>query len=399
MNFVFLSPNFPEAYRWFCIRLRENGVNVLGVGDAPYDYLHPDLKRALTEYYRVDSLEDYDQVLRALGYYTGQYGKIDWVESNNEYWLELDAALRTDFNITTGLKSDQIARYKSKLAMKEFYRKAGLPCARCAPVTTLENGLSFAHEVGYPVIVKPDNGVGAIATYKLKSDEEMRAFFQELPSVLYLMEEYVPGVVTTYDGVCDSKGNVLFAASHITRNSIMDMVNEGVPTYYYVDKEVPADVEAAGRATLKAFQASSRFFHLEFFRLTADKPGLGRTGDIVALEVNMRPAGGFTPDMLNFSQSADVYQIWADMVAFDEVRHTYDGPHSYCIYAGRRDENNYVLTLPQLEARCGGHARLFTRMPDALAGTMGNQVAIACFDTLEEVDAFVHSAFQLENEA
>ncbi len=399
MNFVFLSPNFPEAYRWFCIRLRENGVNVLGVGDAPYDYLHPDLKRALTEYYRVDSLEDYDQVLRALGYYTGQYGKIDWVESNNEYWLELDAALRTDFNITTGLKSDQIARYKSKLAMKEFYRKAGLPCARCAPVTTLENGLSFAHEVGYPVIVKPDNGVGAIATYKLKSDEEMRAFFQELPPVLYLMEEYVPGVVTTYDGVCNSKGDVLFAASHITRNSIMDMVNEGVPTYYYVDKEVPADVEAAGRATLKAFQASSRFFHLEFFRLTADKPGLGRTGDIVALEVNMRPAGGFTPDMLNFSQSADVYQIWADMVVFDEVRHTYDGPHSYCIYAGRRDENNYVLTLPQLEARCGGHARLFTRMPDALAGTMGNQVAIACFDTLEEVDAFVHSAFQLENEA
>lgn len=399
MNFVFLSPNFPEAYRWFCIRLRENGVNVLGVGDAPYDYLHPDLKRALTEYYRVDSLEDYDQVLRALGYYTGQYGKIDWVESNNEYWLELDAALRTDFNITTGLKSDQIARYKSKLAMKEFYRKAGLPCARCAPVTTLENGLSFAHEVGYPVIVKPDNGVGAIATYKLKSDEEMRAFFQELPPVLYLMEEYVPGVVTTYDGVCNSKGDVLFAASHITRNSIMDMVNEGVPTYYYVDKEVPADVEAAGRATLKAFQASSRFFHLEFFRLTADKPGLGRTGDIVALEVNMRPAGGFTPDMLNFSQSADVYQIWADMVAFGEVRHTYDGPHSYCIYAGRRDENNYVLTLPQLEARCGGHARLFTRMPDALAGTMGNQVAIACFDTLEEVDAFVHSAFQLENEA
>ena len=112
----------------------------------------------------------------------------------------------------------------------------------------------------------------------------------------------------------------------------------------------------------------------------------------------MRPAGGFTPDMLNFSQSADVYQIWADMVAFDEVRHTYDGPHSYCIYAGRRDENNYVLTLPQLEARCGGHARLFTRMPDALAGTMGNQVAIACFDTLEEVDAFVRSAFQIADE-
>ena len=395
MNFVFISPNFPEAYRWFCIRLKENGVNVLGVGDCPYEGLHPDLKRALTEYYRVDSLENYDQVLRAVGYFTGQYGKIDWVESNNEYWLELDAQLRTDFNITTGLKSHEIEKYKSKFAMKEYYRKAGIPCARCCPVTTLDAALAFTHEVGYPVIVKPDNGVGAIATWKLQSDEDTVAFFNELPPVPYLMEEYVTGVVTTYDGVCDSRGEVLFAASHITRNSIMDMVNEGVPTYYYVDKEVPADVEAAGKATLKAFGASSRFFHLEFFRLTEGKEGLGKRGDIVALEVNMRPAGGFTPDMLNFSQSADVYQIWADMVAFDELRHTYDGPHTYCIYAGRRDENHYRLSLPQLQERCGSHAKLFTRMPDALAGTMGNQVAIACFDTLAEVDAFISTAFAL----
>ena len=118
MNFVFISPNFPEAYRWFCVRLKENGVNVLGVGDAPYDFLHRDLKRALTEYYRVDSLEDYDQVPRAEGYLTGRNGKIDWLESNNEYWLELDARLRTDFQITSEQRAHEIEKYKSKMAMK-----------------------------------------------------------------------------------------------------------------------------------------------------------------------------------------------------------------------------------------------------------------------------------------
>ena len=155
MNFVFISPNFPETYRWFCIRLKENGVNVLGVGDAPYDQLHPDLRQALTEYYRVDSLENYDQVLRALGHFTGRYGKMDWVESNNEYWLELDAALRTDFNITTGLKSDEIGKYKRKSVMKEFYRQAGVPVARGLLVTsdtTLEQAQAFTKEVGYPVV-------------------------------------------------------------------------------------------------------------------------------------------------------------------------------------------------------------------------------------------------------
>ena len=393
MNFVFISPNFPEAYRWFCIRLRENGVNVLGVGDASYEELHPDLKAALTEYYRVDSLEDYDQMVRALGHFTGEYGKIDWVESNNKYWLELDAALRTDFNITTGLKADEIVKYKSKRLMKEYFRDAGVPAARFAPVTTRENALAFIAQTGYPVVVKPDSGVGAAATYRLENDGDLTRFFRHLPAEPYLMEEYVPGVVTTYDGVCNSRGEVLFAASHITPNSIMDMVNEGVPCCYYVDRQMPPEVEQAGKAVLKAFGASRRFFHLEFFRLTADKAGLGQVGDIVALEVNMRPAGGFTPDMLNFSQSVDVYQIWADMVAFDQRRHSYDGEPSYCVYTGRRDGVDYALSTGELLERYAGHVRLQTRMPDALAGTMGNQVAIACFDTKEEVDAFIRTAF------
>lgn len=393
MNFVFISPNFPESYRWFCVHLKENGVNVLGLGDAPYDSLSPELKNALTEYYRVDSLGNYDQVLRGVGYFTGRYGKMDWIESNNEYWLELDAALRTDFNITTGLKKDEIQRYKSKLTMKKYFAKAGIPTARCARVSTLAKAMAFAAEVGYPMVAKPDNGVGANGTCKIMGETQLRAFFANKPHEPYLLEEYITGEVTTYDGVCNSKGEVLFAASHITPGSIMDMRNEGAPVYYYVDKAVPADVEKAGKAVLKAFDVRARAFHLEFFRLTENRRGLGEVGDLVALEVNMRPAGGYTPDMINYSQSADLYQIWADMVAYDECRHTYQGPKSYCVYVGRRDSVDYALSLPQLQAHAGAHGKLFARMPDAIAVAMGNQAVIACFDTLPEVKAFVKQAF------
>lgn len=393
MNFVFISPNFPDSYRYFCMRLRDNGVNVLGLGDCPYQELHPELRDALTEYYRVDSLEDYDQCVRALGYFTGRYGKMDWVESNNEYWLELDAALRTDFNITTGVKSRDISHFKRKSLMKDYYRKAGVPCARFAPVTYLEAGLAFAQEVGYPVIVKPDNGVGAIATYRIENQEEMEQFFQKLPDTPYIMEEYIWGEVTTFDGICNSKGEVLFSASHVTPNSIMDMVNEGVPVYYYVCKDVPPEVRSAGERVLKAFGVKRRFFHLEFFRLTRAKEGLGQVGDIVALEVNMRPSGGFSTDMYNFAASVDVYQIWADMVAYDQVRHTFEGERHYCAYAGRRDQVPFRYSQDQLGRRYAGAMRMLTRMPDALAGTMGNQVCIACFDTLEEVKTFVSDAF------
>ena len=36
-NFVFISPNFPTNYWMFCKELKNNGLNVLGIGDQPYD--------------------------------------------------------------------------------------------------------------------------------------------------------------------------------------------------------------------------------------------------------------------------------------------------------------------------------------------------------------------------
>ena len=76
MNFVFISPYFPHTYWNFCDRLKKNGVNVLGIGDAPYDSLEAPLKAALTEYYRVDTLESYEQVFRAVAFFSFKYSQI-----------------------------------------------------------------------------------------------------------------------------------------------------------------------------------------------------------------------------------------------------------------------------------------------------------------------------------
>ena len=179
MNFIFVSPHFPKTYWNFCDRLHRNGVNVLGIGDAPFDEIPWELKQCLTEYYRVNDLGNYDEMLRAVAYFTFHYGKIDWIESNNEYWLEMDAQLRTDFNINTGAKNDFIERIKYKSKMKESYIAAGVPVARYHIVSTLAEARAFIKEVGYPVIVKPDNGCGAEATYKLRNFTELKEFYAE----------------------------------------------------------------------------------------------------------------------------------------------------------------------------------------------------------------------------
>ena len=394
-NVIFISPNFPTNYWQFCRELKRNGLNVLGIGDQPYDELRPELKDSLNEYYKVSSLENYDEVYRAVAFFIFKYGRIDWLESNNEYWLERDAKLRTAFHITSGFQVEDMPRIKYKSRMKEFYKQAGLAVARYHLVDNYENCLAFIKEVGYPVVVKPDNGVGASHTYKLSSDEELRQWFEKdcEAGVSYIMEEFVHAEVNSYDAIIDSNGEPMFETGNVTPMSIMDIVNEMDNSIYYIVKDLPEDTRKAGRATVKSFGVKSRFVHFEFFRLTQDQEGLGKKGDIMALEVNMRPCGGFSPDMMNYANSTDVYKIWADMIAFDRSTMP-EGEHAFCAFAGRRDGKNFVMDHDAIMAKYGAQMKMVDRIPDALSGAMGNQMYVATFPTQEALDDFYRNILQ-----
>ena len=390
-NFIFISPNFPTNYWQFCRELKNDGMNVLGIGDQPYDELKPELKDSLNEYYKVGSLENYDEVYRAVAFFTFKYGRIDWLESNNEYWLERDAALRTDFHITSGFQTEDMPRIKYKSKMKEYYQKAGIATARYHMVDDFEGCKKFIDEVGYPVVVKPDNGVGASDTHKLSDEEELRAFLTYKSAhhadVSYIMEEFVRAEVNSYDAIIDGSGNPIFEAGNVSPMSIMDIVNNDDNSIYYIIKDLPDDTRAAGRAAVKSFGVKSRFVHFEFFRMTEDQTSMGQKGQIVALEVNMRPCGGFTPDMINFARSTNVYKIWADMIAFGGTDMPV-GEHYYCPFAGRRDGKHFVYSHEQLMQKYQANMRMVDRIPDALSGAMGNQMYVATFATREEMEQF-----------
>ena len=390
MNFIFLSPNFPKTYHNFTACLKNNGVTTLGIGDAPYDELSQECRDSLVEYYKVSSLENYDEVFRACAFFSFKYGKIDWLESNNEYWLLRDAQLRTDFNITTGLRNDHIDEIKYKSRMKEYYAKAGIPTARYHLVDTLDKGLWFAGEVGYPLVVKPDNGVGANATYKLKNEEDLRNFYQNLPDVQYIMEEFINGTIVSYDGICDSNRDIIFETSHYFPDPVMDVVNDQLDMWYYSRKQVPEDLRDAGRRTIKAFASNSRFFHCEFFVLNEDKEGLGKKGDIFGLEVNMRPPGGYTPDMMNYANDMDVYRVWANMVCYDQGYFDPNHRPYVCVFASKRRSGTYVHTNEDVFNAYGHNIMMYEEMPAALSGAMGDFAFMARFPTEEEAKAFAH---------
>ena len=400
MNVVFISPHFPQTYSHFCAGLKADGVNVLGIADAPYGELTDELRSSLTDYYQVRNLEDYDEVYRAVAWFAHRYGRIDWIESNNEYWLEQDARLRTDFNVTTGLHTDRISGIKNKSEMKKFYALGGVPTARQIKSSEgLKAVQAFSRKTGFPIIAKPDNGVGAGGTAKINSDKELQDWFKAHESNYggFVIEEFITGLLVSYDAIYNLDGKPVFENNTIFPTPIMDIVHNNLDTCYWTNKDVPAALARIGRKTVRAFGVTGRFVHLEFFQLDRDREGLGKKGDYVGLEVNMRPPGGYTPDMMNYAHSTDVFRIWADMVAFGENRKS-SGEQYYCAYASRRDCYTYAHSHGDILSRYGAGAWspadpalgicMCSRVPDALSDDLGNQAYMARFSSRKDIQAF-----------
>jgi hypothetical protein len=346
MNFICFSPHFPPNFINFWVQLRQKGVNVLGLGEAPYDELSSELRANLNEYYRVTNQHNYDELVRAVGYFTHRYGKIDRVESHNEYWLEYDARMRTDFNIS-GLKMNEMPAIKRKSEMKKIFIKAGLNVAVGRVCKNVQEARALAAETGFPLVAKPDIGVGASNTLAIRSLAELESFFANKPLVDFIFEEFVPGAIQTYDGLVDQDGRIVFRSSLEYSEGVMDLVNQGSDFYYFTHRQISPVLEEAGRRLVELYGLRERFFHFEFFRV-ADE-------EYVALEVNMRPPGGMTTDMWNYANNFDIYRGYADIVV-DNRFVTPDIPPYHCAYFSRRNGRSY----------CHTHQKILASFPNQL---------------------------------
>ena len=388
-NFILISPHFPETYYMFAESLKRNGFRVLGIGDCPYENLSWELRNNLDEYYCCHDMDNFDNEIRAVQYFCDKYGRIDYLESNNEYWLAKDAQLRQIFDIPNGVRPDELKFWQHKSLMKKHYQEAGALVADYILVEDKESLLKFIDKVGYPVFIKPDIGVGAAGDFKITNEEDVDNFFNKKESwITYICEQFIDGDIISFDGICDSNSNVVFCASNYFPPSVADVVKVGKDLFYYTLKSVPEDLKEIGQRVVKAFNVRKRFFHLEFFRLNKAVKNLGKKGDIVALETNMRPAGGFTPDLINFSQSVNCYQIWADVMAFDENREDMSMTKYFAACASRRNGVWYVHSDSEILMKYRDQLSAEGYYPYILSGAMGDRFFMAKLNNLKEIEEF-----------
>lgn len=398
MNFIYISPNYPTLNCLYCEALKKRGITVLGVGDTPYDNLDERLKRALTEYYYVGDLNYFPSQEAGVRYFQQKYGKIDYIESNNEWWLITDAALRAEFGVTGSLLPQDMEGIKAKSAMKEFFARAGAKTIRHVLYKDRNDEATlreFIEKVGFPVFAKPNIGVGAGDSHSIKNEQELQRFLEKTLPETYIVEEYIDGEIVSFDGMCDGDSNVVFVTTDHFPTPIADIVNKGLD-FYYVDipfalkmDDINAEeFEKVGRQVVKSFGIKKRLFHIEFFVLNKAKKGLGKKGDFIALECNMRHPGGNTPDLINYGNSISLYEIYADVIAYNENRQK-PGDKAYYAFASHRKYSfQYRYSIDDIRKKYGSHIMAIADYPKGIREVMGDVYCYARFDSYEEGLAF-----------
>lgn len=394
-NFVFISPHFPDSYWKFCLALRNKGFNVLGVGDGPFFEISEECKNTLTEYYCCPFMDHFENEVKAIEYFCNKYGKIDFIESNNEYWLLKDAKLRTIFNVTSGVNDVDVVPFRSKIRQKELFNAANIKCAKYTTDLTKEGLVKFASEVGYPLFTKPDDGVGAQGTMKINCEEDIDIFLSSIDkNRRYIVEQFIDGSIVSFDGIANSKSEVVFSTQNIFLVNNDEIVLNNLDDMYYCDPYLDPKFLELGKAVVKAVGLKKRFFHIEFFELKKDYPGIGNKGDRIPLEVNARPAGGYTPDIINFANSCSCYDIYADVMMYDENKEQDYPEKFYCASCSRRNTSSYLYSKEEVIAKYHNNICMAGEFPKVLRDDMGDSYFVAKFKTKEEMmefDTFVRS--------
>jgi len=360
MNVIIISPHFPSNHINYARCLKKYGDTALGIGDSPD--ISDELRNTLDEYVYVPDMMNYDAMVRTVGYLTSKYGKIDRIDSQNEYWLGIESRLREDFNVF-GQKPAQTDINRSKLEMKRVARNAGIPVAEGMEVESLDQLRAFIKKVGYPIVVKPVVGVGASATYAINNDEELSHCFEYIHG-RYICEQYIRGDIVTFDGFVDRTGRIIFQTSHEYNAGVMESVNEARSIFYYNVVHIDPKLEELGRKAVEAFNVRERFFHIEWFRTKKDPT------EYCFLEINVRPPGLFTIDMMNYSADIDLYETWA--ASFHDCYPFYGARPKYSIgFAGRRVNENFKHSKDEILAQFSDCLVMAEPVPGSYQDAMG----------------------------
>jgi formate-dependent phosphoribosylglycinamide formyltransferase (GAR transformylase) len=353
VNVVFVEPAFPPTQRHFVRALAEVGATVIGVGERPGDQLDEELRGWMAHYHHVPSVVDADVLTDAVRWIQGEVW-VDRLETTVEAHTMAAAQTRENCTIPgTSVRTAWLCR--DKPSMKEALRAAGVPTAASAAATSADDVHAFVDAVGYPIVLKPRTGAGALDTTRVDDRAGLDAALgrfggQGVESIA--VEEFVEGHEGFYDTMSVDGAASLDFVSHYYPNVLEAMRTRWISPQFVATNRVDSapdyqELREMGARVNAALGIGTSATHMEWF--------FGPKG-LRFSEIGCRPPGVGAWDLYSEGNDVDLYREWANAVVHGHVATRPSRRFATGIVALRPDRDGHISGysgVDEAQARVG----------------------------------------------
>lgn len=314
---VFVAPLFREATVRFVRAFLELGdARVSTVGQDPIEALEPSLRARLAGHVRVPDSLDADALTSGVREVARLYGRVDRLAGHLEQ-LQIPLGQVRDRLGIEGMGEAIARNFREKARMKEILGAAGVPVARHRLCATEGELRAFAGQVGWPIVVKPPDGLGAKATFRLSAPEEIDAFVAlhpPRPDDPVQAEEFID---VAEENTCETvsiRGRSVWRSGTRYLPPVLEVVENPWMQYCVVlpresDDARSTSIVSPNEATIRALGQHTGLTHLEWFRR--------RDGRVVVNEVGARPPGAAIMPLMGHTHEFDPWLGWAGLMTHD----------------------------------------------------------------------------------
>jgi carbamoylphosphate synthase large subunit len=370
MNVVFVEPFFPPTQRHFVRALAESGANVIGIGEYPAESMDDQLRGWMSHYHHVQSVVDVRAMTDAVRWIQDKVW-VDRLEATIEAHILPVAHVREACTIPgTSVRTAWLCR--DKPSMKEALRQAGVPTAASTGANTAADVRAFAEAIGYPLILKPRTGAGALDTTRVDNsgalDEALSRFgAQHVESIA--VEEFVEGHEGFYDTLSVNGQPELDFVSHYYPNVLEAMRTRWISPQFISTNRVDSvgdyqQLRELGQRVNEALGIETSATHMEWF--------FGPKG-LKFSEIGCRPPGVGAWDLYSAGNDLDLYGEWANAIVHGTVSAKPSRRFASGIIALRPDRDGHISGysgLDEIQARHGEWV-IDAHLPDPGTPTQG----------------------------
>jgi formate-dependent phosphoribosylglycinamide formyltransferase (GAR transformylase) len=317
MHVVFVAPFFMDTTLRFLRAVAElPGVHTSLVTQEPKDKVPGDLRQMLAGFAQVDDALSAGHIRQGVELLTQKLGKPNRLLGTLEHIQVQLAEVREVLHIP-GLKAEHAHNFRDKARMKDALRAANLPCARHREILQPQDARDFVAQIGFPIVLKPREGVGAAVTFRVDTAEELEDALRAVhptPQRAAVAEEFITGDEHSFEVVSVAGKPIWHSLTRYDPPPLDVLRNPWIQWTVLLPREVDGPqwdaVREVGFRALKTLGMQTGISHMEWFRR--------KDGTVAISEIAARPPGAQIMTLNSFAHDTDMYKAWARLVVMDK---------------------------------------------------------------------------------